>query len=453
MKQVQKSIEISDARIQFVSLVDKAANKRQFLITKAENGSAQFSTLGKIIKVDNDTHYLTGIVYEPLVEDAHGNFMTEAEIKKAAYWFAKNGDEVDIQHSFEAVDGVAVVENYLAPCDMTIDDATVTKGTWLMTVEVSNTEVWEAVQKGEITGFSMGGLGKYSEEDVNLESISKAAKPAADKEEKQSLLKRLAKALGLDPVEKGEVLDRYNESTRSSAFWNAMWALEDVLYRYDWSGDRYVFMSDPGTISEALSDFSTIVTKLLTEEPETIIKALALPVTKAGKKMSGTNKKKLDDICQALSDFKSEFDGSDEDDEGTIEKEENTEMTNSEIAALVSETVKKSLTDAGVIAKAADPAQAAPAAPETAPATAPVETPTIEESVAKTVRKVLEDSGLIAPEPAEEEPVTKATIEEIVEATVTKALEPLLKARGLASNLNDQKPIENAGEHYLHGIL
>lgn len=455
MSKVQKAIEISDAKIQFVSLVDKAANKRQFLITKAEDGSAQFSTYGKILKVDDATHYITGIVYEPLVEDAHGNFMTEEEIRKAAYWYAKNGDEVDIQHSFDAVDGVAVVENYVAPCDMEIEGEPVVKGTWIMTVEVSNSEIWSAVQKGEITGLSMGGVGKYSEEDVELENVSKQAAPAApaatpDKVEKQGLLHRLAKALGLDPIEKGEVLDRYNESTRSSAFWNAMWALEDVLYRYDWSGDRYVFTSDADTIREALSDFSTIVTNILTGEPEAIVKAVALPVTKAGKKMSSANKQKLDDICQALSDFKSAFD---EDEGDTIEKEEITDMDKTEITALIEETVKKSLEAAGVVAKTSEPAPAAPAAaPEQQPA-APEEPADIEATVEKAVQKALIACGLMEEEPAEEGPVTKATIEEVVSDTVNKALEPLLKARGIASNLNDTKPVEKAGPHYLAGIL
>ena len=111
MDKVQKAIEISDAKIQFISLVDKAANKRQFLVTKQEGGSAQFSTTAKIVKVDAATHYITGIVYEPLAEDAHGNFMTEEEIRKAAYWFAKNGDKVDLQHSFESAEGLAVVDN------------------------------------------------------------------------------------------------------------------------------------------------------------------------------------------------------------------------------------------------------------------------------------------------------------------------------------------------------
>ena len=46
MSNVTKSYEITDARIQFVSLVDKAANKKTFLLTKAENGNAGFQTNG-----------------------------------------------------------------------------------------------------------------------------------------------------------------------------------------------------------------------------------------------------------------------------------------------------------------------------------------------------------------------------------------------------------------------
>jgi len=83
---INKAIEISDAKINFVSLVDKAANKWQFLITKADDGQANFSSLGKILKVDDVTHYVTGIVYEPLVEDAQGNYI-KLMLKKAAFRF------------------------------------------------------------------------------------------------------------------------------------------------------------------------------------------------------------------------------------------------------------------------------------------------------------------------------------------------------------------------------
>ena len=81
MSDLKKSIEITDAKIKFVSLVDKAANKKAFLLTKQEaDGSQGFQTNGRIIKVDGDSHYVTGVVYEPMVADAHDNFMTEAEI-------------------------------------------------------------------------------------------------------------------------------------------------------------------------------------------------------------------------------------------------------------------------------------------------------------------------------------------------------------------------------------
>ena len=98
MPKIAKAYAITDAKISFVSLVDKAANKKQFLITKSEDGAANFATFGRILKADADSHFVTGIVYEPMVEDTQGNYMTEEEITKAAYWFAKNGNQVDLQH-------------------------------------------------------------------------------------------------------------------------------------------------------------------------------------------------------------------------------------------------------------------------------------------------------------------------------------------------------------------
>ena len=50
MGEIIKTRSISDAQIQFVSLVDKAANKKSFLITKSEDGKASFSAYGKIVK-------------------------------------------------------------------------------------------------------------------------------------------------------------------------------------------------------------------------------------------------------------------------------------------------------------------------------------------------------------------------------------------------------------------
>lgn len=462
MSKVQKAIEISDAKIQFMSLVDKAANKRQFLVTKQENGQAQFSTTAKIVKVDAETHYITGIAYEPLTEDAHGNFMTEPEIRKAAYWFAKNGDKVDLQHSFEKAEGLSVVENYVAPCDMTIGETPVVKGTWIITVECANNAVWEAVQKGELTGFSMGGVGKYSEEEVQLDEVAKSSET-----EKRGLFKRLAEFFGFEVVEKGEVLDRYNESARNSAFWNAVYALEDVLlYHYEYRDGVYTNTASPEQVHEALADFNRILTDVMTLSGDAVIKAVELPVCKAGKKMSGANKAKLDEICQALSDFKSAFDEDpdEKEEEDTTKKKEDNSMTKAEIQAEVNAAVVKALTEAGVIKAApaaAEPqtptqAQAQPATPvEKAAEPAQVLTgadfeATVAKAAEAAVKKTLIEAGLIEEEADPNAPVTKGEVQQIV----TDALAPMLKAFSLPQNLNNEGQVAKSDEqHYLHGLL
>ncbi len=460
MSKVQKAIEISDAKIQFMSLVDKAANKRQFLVTKQEGGQAQFATTARIVKVDDATHYITGIAYEPLAEDAHGNFMTEPEIRKAAYWFAKNGDKVDIQHSFEKAEGLSVVENYVAPCDMTIGETPVVKGTWIITVECANDEVWQAVQKGELTGFSMGGVGKYSEQDVPLNDVTKTAEA-----EERGFFKKLAKFFGFEVVEKGEVLDRYNESARNSAFWNAVYALEDVLlYHYEYRDGVYTNTVSPDKVHEALADFNRILTDVMTLSGDAVVKAVELPVCKAGKKMSSANKAKLDEICQALSDFKTAFDEDPEEkeEEDTTKKKEDNNMTKAEIQAEVNAAVVKALTEAGVI-KAGPAPQATPAPQPAAPvkkATEPAapaeqakEGVDVEAMVAKAaeaaVKKTLIEAGLIEEVADPDAPVTKGEVQQIV----TDALAPMLKAFSLPQNLNNEGQIAKSQEHYLHGLL
>ena len=442
-KNVRKAYEITDARISFVSLVDKAANQRQFLITKAENGQATFSTYGRILKADAESHFVTGVVYEPMVEDSHGNYMTEAEITKAAYWFAKNGDKVDLQHSFDPLPGATVVETWIAKADFNIGDEVVKQGTWLMTVEVTDEAVWDGILKGEITGFSMGGIGNYSEEDTDLETVEKSA-PAAPSEEKRGLLTKLAETLGFKMVAKGEMAEIYAEKSRGSLFWNAFYTLEDCLYHWDPVTCTYKFESDETKVKEALSDFNVIVTDLLTNE-NSIVSALsaAAPIQKAGKKMSAKNLSTLTSIHETLGTFIKEF--SDDDTSQTVTKEagpttekEETEVTNTEIDAI-----------AQAVAKALNPAPAA--APE-APAAPAAETPITAEAIEKMVAAAVQ-KAMPAAEAAPEAPATP-DIQTMIDQAVAKAMEPILKSRGLPTNLNgNPAPVEKAEQHYLHGIL
>lgn len=253
MNVLTKATAISDAKITFVSLVNKAANKRRFLITKAEKGKASFQTYGEIIKTDNNTHYVTGVVYEPMTEDTDGNFMTADEILKAEKYYSENFGNIDIQHSFEPCENLTLVDSWITKCDCTINGQDVKSGSWLMTVKVEDNSLWEQITKGEITGFSMGGVGVYSDEDVDLQS----------KTVEKGLFVKFANALGYDVVKKGTVEDKYKDAAKTNNFWAAKDALDSVLRAYDYKSGTYIWETDAVTISEALKEFTEIVQDIL----------------------------------------------------------------------------------------------------------------------------------------------------------------------------------------------
>ena len=435
VKKLKKAYEITDAKIQFVSLVDKAANMRSFLLTKAEEGKKPFATYGRIVKSDAETHWVTGVVYEPMVEDSHGNFMTEEEIVKAAYWYAKNGDKVDLQHSFEPLQSACVVESWIAKADFQIGEQSVKKGTWLMTMEITDDDIWSAIEKGEFTGFSMGGVGNYSEEDTDLSNIEKEQEPG-----KKGLLMQLAKALGLNLVEKGEVTELYAERNTCDSFWNAFYALFDCLMKYDYNTGKYMWEHDEEAVKGALADFDDIVQGLLTGG-QSITKSIfgeGQDIVKSGKALSGKNKEKLQGICNDLTAFLASF-ADPEEDEGEVEKaaetephsgdtiqKEESDMTRAEVEQIVTEAVVKAMNPAQQetdTAVAADP-QPVEKQEEKAPE---ITAEAIEKMVTAAIEKAMTPK---------EEPVTMEQVNDMITKAVEKALAPVMKAKGLPTNLD-----------------
>lgn len=461
-RSLHKAYEITNAKISFVSLVDKAANKRKFLMKKADDGKAAFTTYGRIVKADAESHFVTGIVYEPMEEDSHGNYMTEEEILKAAYWFAKNGNMVDLQHSFEPLEKAQVVESWVAKADFELDGETIKKGTWLMTVEISDEEVWQGIEKGEITGFSMGGIGDYSEEDVDLSTVSKTD----EKDGKKGLLKQLADALGFGVVEKGSVAEIYSKRTKGSRFWDAYAALESSLRKYDPVTGLDIYETDEAKIRECLEDFSAIVSDILLGGTP-IAKAIVPegPVKKSGRALSSKNLETLHGIRDSLDTFLKAFEPEEEPDDEKPEEDpapekkpekegeqpeedekkdaegtkksvtkEDTDMTKQEVEAIVAEAIQKA------------------AKPEEQPKQEPVEKAVTPESI----QSMVEAAVAKALEPVQkQETVTAEQVEDMIAKAVEKAVEPILKSRGLPTNLNGSEPVEKkaAEEHYLHGIL
>lgn len=424
---IKKAFAISDAKISFVSLVDKAANKKCFLITKSADGVDTFSTFGRILKADPEKHYVTGIVYEPMSEDTQGEYMTAEEITKAAHWFMKNQGAVDLQHCFEKCEGAEVVESYVTKCDMTIEGEDIKKGTWIMTVEVEDPDVWSSIEKGDITGFSMGGTGVRSEVDVDLD-VSKSEEP-------KGIFRKLAKALGFELVEKGEVKDQFNERYKEDNFFNAWYSLKRVLTGpeiWDPVGQCYTrkLESDESKVREALQDFTDIVTQLLASGD--IIKSLSsTPISKEHGGHDVSDISTLRGIYDNLGSYISNVDKSAA--ENNIKKEDEEDMNAEEIRKMVGEEVKKAVEP---IAKQI-------------------------EALAKEDQEGQDSSG--TGEAAEtggtpgSDDISKMIGDEIQKAIapITNALEPIMKSRALPGNLNgaDGSEVQKQEEHYLHGVV
>ena len=397
MSFIKKANEISDAKIAFISLVDRAANQQKFLIVKADNYNADFTMTGEILKADSEKHTVTGIVYEPDTEDSQGDFMTAEEIEKAAHYFLKNGGKVDIQHSFKEEESAVVVESYVTKSDGVINGHDVKKGTWIATVEINDDDIFKDIEDGKITGFSMGGTGRYTESEL---------------QKRKGLLEPLAKMLGFNVVEKGKMTAEYNRRCISDNFRTAYETLRQTLESYDCEKGCWKYIDDEQTVKTALKEFNDIVTKLLTEKEIAKMVFSERKVQKAGKKMSKRNKDTLSEICQSLNMFMKEFDEN--------ENEEEDSMNEKDL-----ETITNSVTTA----------------------------------VTGAIQPLIDAIGTL--DDNKDDEVNKDDEKEKVDEAVEKALQPLkeqvesiVKALGgNTTNLNNNQSVKKSSQHYMAGMF
>ncbi|WP_252503270.1 XkdF-like putative serine protease domain-containing protein [Sporosarcina sp. Marseille-Q4943] len=296
--------ELINANITHVSYVDKGANKKQFFLTK----SAEQPTFQKEVKVfvnkeEAEQQLVYGIVYEPDVEDAHGDFMTAAEIEKAAHGFMKDARNIDTQHDFESGVG-EVVESYIAPADFMLGEQEVKKGAWVLVTKATD-EIWEQIKKGEITGYSMAGTAETIEKQEDEKPVSKSED---DEKGLFNLLKNFF--AGKTTVEKGEVADKYKRDRRRREFWAAQDALNSVIFNWD-DWDSHL-ETDTTKIREALQDFIDIAQEVLIEDD--ILKAVGKPPERdeADVKKEDIEKmldEKLAPITKKLEEFEKEEGG------------------------------------------------------------------------------------------------------------------------------------------------
>lgn len=116
----------------------------------------------RVVKADDSDsaeRYVFGVVLVPNETDAQGDVYSAEEVRKAAHSYMEHfgGDTFKIMHNGEPVDGVVVLETYLSKVAETHGGETFPVGTWFLATRVINDDLWEAVQQGAFTGYSMGG--------------------------------------------------------------------------------------------------------------------------------------------------------------------------------------------------------------------------------------------------------------------------------------------------------
>ncbi|MEN3130529.1 MULTISPECIES: XkdF-like putative serine protease domain-containing protein [Bacillus cereus group] len=315
--------ELKNANISYVSLVTKGANGRQFAIMKSATAKQpNISKQVPILKTEEDKQLVTGVVYEPDVEDTHGDTMTAEEIEKAAYTFMENYQHIDKQHDEIAGKGT-VVENWIAKSDMTVGEQEVQAGTWLMTVRVDDADTWEEIKKGEVTGFSMGGFG---------ERVEIAKTDDFTHEDKGLIRKMLDFVKGeTHKITKGEVKDRFIDEKQKRDLRAVFNLFEDVFYWEIWESNP-----DIDRMATALDDMKDILSSIKggytiakSEDSVQAENIVLESIKKAGKVLSQKNHEKLDEALALISEIK----------EAASPQEED-EMKAEDIAEIVKQAVE-----------------------------------------------------------------------------------------------------------------
>ena len=116
-------------------------------------------------------HYVYGEVYAPDIVDTDGESMSAQDIQKMAHDFIASGkvSALDTDHNQE-ICGAQVVESFIARKG----DPDFAEGSWVLGVRMTDGELWERVQSGELNSFSVDALVTKVASDRALPKLSAA---------------------------------------------------------------------------------------------------------------------------------------------------------------------------------------------------------------------------------------------------------------------------------------
>lgn len=115
-----------------------------------------------LLKADTvEERFILGVVLEPLKElgrkDSQDDTYSAEEVRKACHAYMHDFHNIGKQHA-EIINGqVKILENWIARSDFVEGGQLVHKGTWLQGLRIVDTELWQDIKDGKITGLSIGG--------------------------------------------------------------------------------------------------------------------------------------------------------------------------------------------------------------------------------------------------------------------------------------------------------
>jgi hypothetical protein len=114
--------------------------------------------------LNEELKQVTYVAMLPDSTDLHGDYTSAEEVRKAKESFNSSLQRANLFH-MAMTDTFEVIESYIAPADMVLNSQAVTKGTWLMTLQVKDDNLWELIKSGQINGISIGAMAEVEELD------------------------------------------------------------------------------------------------------------------------------------------------------------------------------------------------------------------------------------------------------------------------------------------------
>lgn len=173
---------IRKAKIEFISLVPKGANK--MAVVYKSDGSVSFETIIKASDAFDDAGELTAVVYAPEQRDSQGDIASAEVVKQMAHDFIANGGKVDIKHDGKSVpaEKARVAETFLVQKTDTRfhgwkdrdGNAVDLEGAWATVIKIEDPELRKKYRSGEWAGVSMGGTAIVDQEKADVDRLIEA---------------------------------------------------------------------------------------------------------------------------------------------------------------------------------------------------------------------------------------------------------------------------------------